>query len=139
PTEADQGRLPDRRAHLRPGRLRHLAAPPAHRHGRPQRLGHGRLTTTEHPNKRADRTRSRLPAPTGPVGHHQPFRKDVAAMKATHKPPIVDESLGTSPAELLRGAALYLRSYGWTQHQFYDMVADTAGPFPPACTSGAIM
>ncbi|MEV4283267.1 DUF6197 family protein [Actinoplanes xinjiangensis] len=44
-----------------------------------------------------------------------------------------------TPADLLRGAALYLQHHGWTRHQFYDLTADTDGPFPPACTSGAIM
>jgi hypothetical protein len=44
-----------------------------------------------------------------------------------------------TPAELLRGAALYLQHHGWTQQQFFDLTADTNGPFPPACASGAIM
>jgi hypothetical protein len=43
------------------------------------------------------------------------------------------------PSALLRGAGRYLDAHGWTQHQFYDLVADTDGPFPPACASGAIM
>ena len=60
-------------------------------------------------------------------------------MKATHEPPTTTADLGMTPAELLRGAALYLRTHGWTTHQFYDLVADTDGPFPPACASGAIM
>ncbi|GIF04691.1 DUF6197 family protein [Actinoplanes siamensis] len=44
-----------------------------------------------------------------------------------------------TPAALLRAAAVYLQHHGWTQHQFYDLIADTTGPFPPACASGAIM
>jgi hypothetical protein len=43
------------------------------------------------------------------------------------------------PSALLRGAAIYLGTHGWTQRQFYDLLAQTDGPFPPACTSGAIM
>src|SRR6266498_1151662 len=79
-------------------------------------------------------------ATAGPVPHRTPplERKDVAAMKATHQPPTRDHEPGTSPADLLRGAALYLRRYGWTRGQFFDLLADTDGPFPPACASGAI-
>jgi len=62
-------------------------------------------------------------------------------MKATHQTlttpaPDLDPM---RPSVLLRGAAVYLGTHGWTQHQFYDLLADTAGPFPPACASGAIM
>ena len=61
-------------------------------------------------------------------------------MKATHNPNAADlDQPGMTPADLLRGAAHYLQRYGWTQHQFFDLVADTDGPFPPACTSGAII
>ncbi|GAB1692785.1 hypothetical protein [Krasilnikovia sp. M28-CT-15] len=60
-------------------------------------------------------------------------------MKATHHPPTLDHQPGTTPAVLLRGAAAYLTRHGWTQHQFFDLLADTCGPFPPACASGAIM
>lgn len=60
-------------------------------------------------------------------------------MKATHNPLPADSDTTVTPAELLRGAAIYLGIHGWTQHQFYDLTADTTGPFPPACTSGAIM
>ncbi len=64
-------------------------------------------------------------------------------MKATHNPTTLDPHTADTdpamtPAALLRGAALYLTRHGWTQHQLYDMVADTDGPFPPACASGAI-
>jgi hypothetical protein len=60
-------------------------------------------------------------------------------MKPTQTPTTAPASDSMLPSALLRGAALYLFWHGWTQHQFYDMVADTNGPFPPACASGAIM
>jgi hypothetical protein len=60
-------------------------------------------------------------------------------MKATHQPPTHDHEAGMAPADLLRGAALYLRRHGWTQGEFFDLLADTDSPFPPACTSGAII
>ena len=60
-------------------------------------------------------------------------------MKATHNLPTTPVSDPMRPSALLRGAVIYLGTYGWTQHEFYDMTADTDGPFPPACTSGAIM
>jgi hypothetical protein len=60
-------------------------------------------------------------------------------MKATHQPPTLDHEPGTSPADLLRGAALYLKRHGWTRGQFFDLLADTDGPFMPACASGAII
>ena len=60
-------------------------------------------------------------------------------MKATHRPPTLDHDTGITPADLLRGAALYLTRHGWTQGQFFDLLADTDGPFPPACSSGAII
>ena len=59
-------------------------------------------------------------------------------MKATHTPPTCDTDTGLTPADLLRGAALYLSRHGWTQHQFFDLLANT-GTFPPACASGAII
>ena len=59
-------------------------------------------------------------------------------MKATHNPPALDTEPDITPANLLRGAALYLTLHGWTQHQFFDMLAATDGPFLPACASGAI-
>ena len=61
-------------------------------------------------------------------------------MNPTRQPPASTASDDPMrPSALLRGAALYLGTHGWTQHQFYDLVADTDGPFPPACASGAIM
>jgi hypothetical protein len=57
-------------------------------------------------------------------------------MKATHNPPIPDRDTATTPADLLRGAALYLRRHGRITGEFFDLVADSA--FPPACTLGAI-
>jgi hypothetical protein len=43
------------------------------------------------------------------------------------------------PSKLLRGAALYLDTHGWTKGQFFELLADTDGTFLPACASGAIM
>ena len=57
-------------------------------------------------------------------------------MKATHNPPILDHDTATTPADLLRGAALYLRRHGRITGEFFDLLTDTA--FPPACTLGAI-
>jgi hypothetical protein len=61
-------------------------------------------------------------------------------MKATHNPTLdTSTDPATNPAALLRGAVIYLQTHGWTQGQFYDLLANTDGPFPPACASGAIM
>ncbi|MFF5082495.1 hypothetical protein ACFY36_36080 [Actinoplanes sp. NPDC000266] len=60
-------------------------------------------------------------------------------MKPTRQPTTTLLPDPMRPSALLRGAATYLDTHGWTQHQFYDLLADTDGPFPPACTSGAIM
>jgi hypothetical protein len=57
-------------------------------------------------------------------------------MKATHNPPILDLDTGTTPADLLRGAALYLTRHGWLQGDFFDLLAEAN--FPPACSLGAI-
>ncbi len=57
-------------------------------------------------------------------------------MKATQTPPILDLNTGMTPADLLRGAALYLRRHGRITGEFFDLLADTA--FPPACALGAI-
>jgi hypothetical protein len=53
-------------------------------------------------------------------------------MKATHEPP----TTGTTPADLLHGAARYLQLHGWIQGQFFDLLCER--PFPPACALGAI-
>jgi hypothetical protein len=60
-------------------------------------------------------------------------------MKATHQTPTIDHDTALTPADLLRGAALYLQRHGWTKGQFFDQLAATNGPFLPACASGAIM
>jgi hypothetical protein len=61
-------------------------------------------------------------------------------MKATRQPtPTPDIDPAMTPAELLRGAALYLQHHGWTQRQFYDLAALSPRLFPPACTAAAIM
>jgi hypothetical protein len=57
-------------------------------------------------------------------------------MKATHHPLTSDLGTGMTPAELLRGAALYLTRHGWLQGDFFDLLAEAA--FPPACSLGAI-
>jgi hypothetical protein len=57
-------------------------------------------------------------------------------MKATHNPPILELDTGTTPADLLRGAALYLNRHGWLQGDFFDLLAEAN--FPPACSLGAI-
>lgn len=56
-------------------------------------------------------------------------------MHPTQKPasPAPD---GLTPADLLRGAALYLQRHGWTQGAYYQ--AATVELFPPACASGAL-
>lgn len=61
-------------------------------------------------------------------------------MNPTRQPPVgtaTDDAM--TPAALLCGAADYLRRYGHTQHQFYDLVTAEGGLFPPACASGAII
>jgi hypothetical protein len=58
-------------------------------------------------------------------------------MNPTRQPlitPPIDPEL--TPAVLLRGAAHYLRRYGWIQHDFFDLIAQVA--FPAACSLGAI-
>ncbi|GGQ79630.1 DUF6197 family protein [Couchioplanes azureus] len=40
-----------------------------------------------------------------------------------------------TPADILRGAAHYLETYGWNRRAFY---AEGFKPFPPACVAGAI-
>jgi hypothetical protein len=58
-------------------------------------------------------------------------------MKATHNQPtttVID--LQTTPADLMRGAALYIQHYGWTQGELFDYFS--AAAFPPACAIGAL-
>ncbi len=59
-------------------------------------------------------------------------------MKATHERPAPIADTRPTPAELLRGAATYLRLHGWTTGQFYDLTGGTSDAFPPACAAGAI-
>ncbi len=59
-------------------------------------------------------------------------------MNPTHTPPVDVES---TPADILRGAARYLRLHGWTQGSLYaDAPPVTAAPVigPAACAQGAI-
>jgi hypothetical protein len=46
-----------------------------------------------------------------------------------------DDLSPVTPADILRGAALYLENHGWTRGNYYT---PNAGPFPPACADGAI-
>ena len=50
--------------------------------------------------------------------------------------PVVVDCDQPTPADILRGAARYLRRYGWTRRRTYDLTTDT--PFPPADVLGAI-
>jgi hypothetical protein len=61
-------------------------------------------------------------------------------MKATHERPTTPttDTDRPTPAELLRGAATYLRMHGWTTGQFYDLTGGNSDAFPRACTAGAI-
>jgi hypothetical protein len=57
----------------------------------------------------------------------------------THLDPTIDSTTilaGITPADVLRGAALYLDRHGWHQGAYYPEHRDT--PFPPACAIGAI-
>jgi membrane-bound lytic murein transglycosylase B len=63
-------------------------------------------------------------------------------MNPTHNRSVVDPAgpgrpdIDLTPADVLRGAASYLQSHGWHQH---DLYAPNSGvPFPPACAIGAI-
>ncbi len=47
-----------------------------------------------------------------------------------------DGFAAVTPADTLRGAALYLEVHGWTQRLYYDGGPEDA--FPPACADGAI-
>jgi hypothetical protein len=63
-------------------------------------------------------------------------------MNPTHNPPVVDPAgpcrpdTDPTPADVLRGAASYLQSHGWHQHDLYT--PNSGMPFPPACAIGAI-
>ena len=55
--------------------------------------------------------------------------------RTQHDEPVT--AVAPSPADLLRGAALYLRRHGWIQDDYYRPAsAHTATP--PACAVGAI-
>jgi hypothetical protein len=56
-------------------------------------------------------------------------------MKATHHPN-VDTDDDATPADVLRGAAAYLRRHGWIKGTIFDLLSPE--PFPPACAIGAI-
>ncbi|WP_203935608.1 DUF6197 family protein [Planosporangium mesophilum] len=51
-----------------------------------------------------------------------------------HQPAVT--GVEQTPAQTLRGAALYLERHGWIQGDYYR--PDATGPFPPACAVGAI-
>ena len=57
-------------------------------------------------------------------------------MKATHEHPTTTPTVRATPADILSGAATYLRLHGWVQGEFFDLL--NAQPFPPACVLGAI-
>jgi hypothetical protein len=57
-------------------------------------------------------------------------------MKATHTLLALDHEPDITPADLLRGAALYLTRHGWVQGDFFDLLHEAS--FPPACSLGAI-
>ena len=46
-------------------------------------------------------------------------------------------AVAPTPADLLRGAALYLRRHGWIQDDYYRPASGRAAA-PPACAVGAI-
>jgi hypothetical protein len=67
--------------------------------------------------------------------------KDVREMHELDEVTPVVSSPGMAdptPADYLRGAALYIDRHGWTTSRYYDMTADPATPFPPACAAGAL-
>ena len=55
-------------------------------------------------------------------------------MQPTQTP---DHTVVFSPADTLRGAAVYLRRHGWHQRDMFDLSAPTPA-FPPACGLGGI-
>jgi hypothetical protein len=59
-------------------------------------------------------------------------------MNPTQKPSTTAQPGATTPADILRGAALYLERHGWTQGVFFDFDTPRPTPTPPACAFGAI-
>jgi hypothetical protein len=55
-------------------------------------------------------------------------------MNPTQKPATED----WTPADTLRGAALYLERHGWTQGSYYHRIPGETVAMPPACALGAI-
>ena len=55
-------------------------------------------------------------------------------MHRTHNP--TGFTVEVTPAVILRGAARYLETHGWTQGDYYATIAED--PFPAACADGAI-
>ena len=47
-------------------------------------------------------------------------------------------AVAPTPADLLRGAALYLRRHGWIQDDYYRPASSHTATTPPACAVGAI-
>src|SRR3954454_14758437 len=45
---------------------------------------------------------------------------------------------GPTPADILRGAAVYLDRYGWTRGDYYATITDPQIPFPAVCAYGAL-
>jgi len=60
-------------------------------------------------------------------------------MHPTHQPTSDLVTRSSTPAAVLRHAAIYLWRYGWTKAAFYEQPdPEIEHPFPPACTVGAI-
>lgn len=59
-------------------------------------------------------------------------------MNPTQKQVTSTPPADVTPADTLRGAALYLERHGWNQSAPFDFKRDNHSPFPPACTLGAI-
>jgi hypothetical protein len=61
-------------------------------------------------------------------------------MHRTHNPTNsaadTDNGAVVTPADILRGAALYLEAHGWHRGSYYDTTTNDA--FPSACADGAI-
>jgi hypothetical protein len=54
-------------------------------------------------------------------------------MQPTQNPPV---AVVSTPADILRAAALYLQRHGWYQRDYY--ARSSTALFPPACATGAI-